>query len=249
MDQDAYKAFYEKVGKINGWDFSSVKCRTEGKHWDFYKEVAQACKKSDLVLDIGTGGGESALPLADSALLLVGIDQASGMIETAVRNGAAAGVLNVRYLRMEAGKLDFPDRFFDVVSCRHSDFCANEIARVLREGGIFLTQQISETDKHNLKQAFGRGQAWGTKAGTLRERYMAELNEAGFADIESFEWNVTEFYETAEDLIFLLKHTPIIPDFGQTEGDFQILDSFIREYRTDRGIRTSSDRFIIRVRR
>lgn len=245
MNPLEYKEFYDKVGQINGWDFSNVKCVSEGIKWDLYREVSKTCKKSDILLDIGTGGGEAILSIAESALLLVGIDQSTGMLETAARNSAKSGIPNVRFLKMEAENLDFPEDFFNVVSCRHSEFFAKEIAKVLIKGGTFLTQQVSENDKSNIKEAFGRGQAFGTKAGTLKHQYITELSEAGFSDIQSFEFNVIEYYQTAEDLMFLLKHTPIIPDFGRTEADFQILQRFIKENQTEKGISTNSERFII----
>ncbi|SEN37104.1 class I SAM-dependent methyltransferase [Paenibacillus sp. OV219] len=245
-----YKVFYDKVGAVNGWDFSSVKCISEGEKRELYQEVQRSCGKTDILLDIGTGGGEAILSIAaESALLLVGIDQSSGMIETATRNAAKSGLPNMRFLQMEAESLMFPDNFFNIVSCRHSEFYTREVARVLtNSGGIFFTQQVSENDKSNLKQAFGRGQAFGTKAGTLKEQYLSELSNAGFSDIQSSDISVTEYYQTAEDLIFLLKHTPIIPEFGRTEDDFKLLQQFIEENRTEKGIRTNSERFIIKAR-
>ncbi|MFC4305258.1 class I SAM-dependent methyltransferase [Cohnella boryungensis] len=207
MNPLEYKAFYEQVGKINGWDFSSVKCVSEGNTRDLYREVTKVCTPSDLWLDIGAGDGEAILPLAESALLLVGVDQSFGMIETAARYAAESGIPNVRFMRMEATSLRFPEGFFNVVSCRHSEFCAKEVAKVLMKGGTFLTQQVSENDKSNLKQAFGRGQTWGAKTGTLQQHYLAELGKAGFSDIQTFEFKFIEYYQTAEDLIFLLKHT------------------------------------------
>lgn len=246
MNTLEYKEFYDKVGKINGWDFSNVKCISEGEKWDLYREVKMSCGKSDILLDIGTGGGEAILSIAaDSAMLLVGIDQSNGMVETAIKNAAKSGLPNVRFLKMEADNLILPDNFFNVVSCRHSEFFAKEIAKVLIKGGTFLTQQVSENDKLNIKLAFGRGQAFGTKAGTLKEQYINELSEAGFSEIQSFEFSFIEYYKTAEDLIFLLKHTPIIPNFGRTEDDFQLLQQFIEKNQTEKGIRTNSERFII----
>lgn len=244
MNVQEYSEFYDKVGKVNGWDFSHVKCISEGMRWDFYQEVTKSCKKSDILLDIGTGGGEAILSIAESALLLVGIDQSAGMIKTAANNLVKSGISNVRFLEMAAEKLDFPPDFFNIVSCRHSPFHAKEIAKVLMKNGTFLTQQVSENDKSNLKEAFGRGQAFGTKPGSLKRQYRTELSEAGFTDIQSFECNVTEYYQTAEDLIFLLSHTPIIPNFGRTQDDFQILQQFIRENQTEKGIRTYSERFM-----
>ncbi|SCW80361.1 Methyltransferase domain-containing protein [Paenibacillus tianmuensis] len=248
MNSLDYTEFYDKVGKTNGWDFSNVKCISEGIKWDFYSEVTKICKKSDLLLDIGTGGGEAILSIAEAALLLVGIDQSTGMIETATNNLASSGRANVRFLQMDAKKLHFPERSFNVVSCRHSVFYAKEIAKVLMKEGIFLTQQVSENDKLNIKEAFGRGQSLGTNRGTLKHQYITELSEAGFTYIQSFEFNVVEFYQTVEDLMFLLKHTPIIPNFGQNEFDYPILQQFITENQTEKGIKTNSERFMIIAR-
>lgn len=244
-----YKSFYDKVGKLNGWDFSKLKTVSEGVAWDFFDEVAKLCKKTDLLLDIGTGGGEALLSIADSAMLSVGIDLSSGMIETAAHNLRQSNKSNIRFVQMDAEQLKFPDGFFNIISCRHSGFSAKEAAKVLADDGVFLTQQVSEGDKLNIKEAFGIGQAFGTKAGTLKNRYLAELSEAGFTDIQSFEFNASEYYETAEDLIFLLKHTPIIPHFGDSEMDFQILQRFISANKTEKGIRTNSERFMIIARK
>jgi SAM-dependent methyltransferase len=239
------RAFYEKAGTCNGWDFSKVNCVSAGTPTDLYAEVRKLCKKSDLLLDIGAGGGEAVLATAEAVLLVVGIDRSRAMIDTAMKNGAESGLPNVRFLWMDADKLEFPESLFQLVSCRHSPFSAREIARVLVKGGTFLTQQVSETDKANLKQAFGRGQGFGMKPGGLKQRYLTELREAGFRDIRALDWSVTEYYQTAEDLMFLLKHTPIIPDFGQTEEDFLILRQFVQENQTEQGIRTTSDRFLL----
>lgn len=83
----------------------------------------------------------------------------------------------------------------------------------------------------------------------LKNQYIAELADAGFTDIQSFEYNATDYFETAEDFIFLLKHTPIIPNFGQSETDFQILQQFIKNNQTEQGIRTNSERFMITARK
>lgn len=249
MNSIEYKEFYDQVGKLNGWDFSKLKTVSEGVKWDFYNEVIQSCKQSDLLLDIGTGGGEALITIADSALVLVGIDLSAGMIETATNNLKISNKPNIRFLQMDAEKLNFPEYFFNVVSCRHSGFNAQEIARVLVNDGVFLTQQVSENDKLNIKEAFGRGQALGSKKGSLKAQYITELSEAGFTDIQSFEFNATVYYQTPEDLIFLLKHTPIVPNFGQTESDFQILQQFIMDNQTERGIRTNSERFMIIARK
>ncbi|WP_182102927.1 class I SAM-dependent methyltransferase [Niallia taxi] len=237
--------FYDKVGKINGWDFSKLNVISEGLKWDFYEEVTKKCKSSDILLDVGTGGGENLLRIASSLLFLVGIDLSRGMIETAHSNYKKSKVLNVRFSQMSSDNLQFPSGFFDVISSCHAPFSSMEIARVIKNGGFFLTQQVCEADKLNLKEAFKRGQGFGEVDGTLKERYIMELKSAGFTEVQAFEYDANEYYQRAEDLIFLLKHTPIIPDFGQGEKDLDILGSFIENYRTEKGIRTNSKRFLI----
>jgi SAM-dependent methyltransferase len=248
MNQLDYKNFYDRVGKLNGWDFSKMNCRSEGVKWDFYREVSLRCKKFDIMLDIGTGGAEALLSIAESALLLVGIDSSMGMIQTATDNLKQSNKSNVRVIQMDAEKLEFPRNFFNVIACRHSPFCAKEIAKVLANDGVFLTQQVSEDDKLNLVQAFGRGHKT-VVDGTLKNNYISELHEAGFADVQSFEYNATEYYASFEDLVFLLKHTPIIPDFGQNQHDFALLEKFIEENQTGKGIMTNSKRFMIIARK
>jgi SAM-dependent methyltransferase len=245
MNELDYKNFYDRVGKSNGWDFSKVRCISEGEMWDFYNEVSQRCKKTDILLDIGTGGGEALLSISEAALYLVGIDNSVGMMETAIANLLSSGKSNVRILQMDADNLHFPKCFFNVVSCRHSPFCAKEVAHVLIDGGIFLTQQVSEDDKLNIKHAFGRGQSFGVQDGTLKDRHIAELSAVGFKNIQYFEFDATEYYRTYEDLVFLLKHTPIIQNFGKSENDFTVLKKFIEENQTSKGIKTNSKRFMI----
>lgn len=149
-------------------------------------------------------------------------------------------------LKMEAERLAFPDGFFNIVSCRQSEFNAAEAARVLVPGGRFFTQQVSEGDKLNIKQAFGLQTG---KPGALRDRCVRELRQAGFVDIDVIEFTIIEYFRTPADLLFLLKHTPTIPDFGRKDEHFEIFDRFIRENRTEKGIRTNMERFILTARK
>ncbi|PRT05023.1 class I SAM-dependent methyltransferase [Bacillus wiedmannii] len=245
MNELEYKNFYDTVGRLNGWDFSKVKCETVGDSWDFYSEVKERCKPSHILLDVGTGGGENVLHIASSAKLLVGIDNSNGMIEKAHSNLRKSDVQNVEFLRMDSAALTFPHAHFDIASSCHTPFIASELAKVMKKSALFLTQQVSEHDKFNLKEAFGRGQCFGERDGTLKEKYMGELSSAGFELVQVREYNITDYYSSPEDLIFLLKHTPIIPRFGEEEEDFTILQKFIDANSSEKGIGTNSKRFMI----
>ncbi|MBU3918674.1 class I SAM-dependent methyltransferase [Patescibacteria group bacterium] len=240
-----YKKLYNRVGQRIGWDFSKLKVISEGEKHNFYQEVVKSCQKSDLLLDIGTGGGEKVLKIAPLLFFLIGIDSSEAMINTADKNLRKSGLLNVRFLKMDAKKIIFPDEFFDIISCRHSNFFPKELIRALTERGIFLTQQVSEADKINIKKAFGRGQNFRIKDGTTKDHHIKELRKAGFSEIKSFDYNTKEFYQTPEDLIFLLRNTPIIPNFGCKSNDFKILTQFIKDNATVKGIATNSKRYMI----
>jgi ubiquinone/menaquinone biosynthesis C-methylase UbiE len=248
MNESEYKSFYDRVGRLNGWDFSKIQCVSVGESWQFYDEVVQRCTKSDILLDIGTGGGEKLLSIADAALLLLGIDCSPDMIEAASANLKSPEISNVRFFEMDADELHFPNQFFNVVSCCQAPFNAQEVARVLVEDGIFLTQQVSEDDKLNIIEAFGRSRA-ANEDGTLRNKYVTELRDAGFKEIQTFDYDATEYYHSYEDLIFLLKHTPVIPNFGQSENDFVTLETFIAQNQSAQGIKTNSKRFMIIAKR
>lgn len=240
-----YKKLYDKVGSLIGWDFSNIKVKSEGEKWDFYKKVVGYCRKSDLLLDIGTGGGERVLKIATNVLLLIDIDISKNMIQTAYKNLQKSPKNNVRFLQMDAKDLKFPNAFFNIVSCRHSNFFVDEISRVLVHDGVFLTQQVSEADKLNIKKAFNRGQSFGVKDGSAKEKYVKDLKEAGFSDIQTFDYDAKEWYATPDDLIFLLRNTPIIPNFGENDHDFDILSEFIKDTTEDKGILTNSKRYMI----
>lgn len=149
MNELEYKNFYDKVGKLNGWNFSKIKCKTVGDTWDFYDEVKERCKPSYILLDVGTGGGENVLNIASSAKLLIGIDNSNGMIETAHSNLKKSDVQNIEFLQMDSEALTFPLAHFDIVSSCHAPFIASELATVMKKGALFLTQQVCEHDKLN----------------------------------------------------------------------------------------------------
>ena len=245
QNKNYYKNFYDRVGKRIGWDFSHVKKLEEGKGWEFFQEVVKKVKPKDLLLDIGTGGGEAILKIAYKVGFIYGIDHSVSMVTTARNNLKKLNYKNAKFLLMNSSHLDFPDNYFDVVTDRHCDFGATEVYRVLKKGGYFFTQQVSEGDQLNIKKAFGRGQAYGVKDGTLKDKYLKQLKKAGFKKIKNYDYNSKIYYKTDKDYIFHLRYTPTIPEFGEGEKDFEILGRFIEKNKTEKGIETNSKRFMI----
>jgi SAM-dependent methyltransferase len=129
---------------------------SDARAWDRYwvpifspfaKQLALVSSPSpgDVILDVGTGSGLAVRELCKttpSVGLVVGIDSSEEMIRLARRRTVLAG-LNVKFLKMLAEELRFPDGFFDVVisncgiNVAHFSQCVKEIFRVLRPGGVF----------------------------------------------------------------------------------------------------------------
>ncbi|NJM07652.1 class I SAM-dependent methyltransferase [Candidatus Gracilibacteria bacterium] len=62
--------------------------------------------------------------------------------------------LGVRVIAFdEDSQLPLPDGRFDMVINRHESFSAHEVRRVLRPGGLFLTQQVGGRDNVELNEA------------------------------------------------------------------------------------------------
>lgn len=58
-----------------------------------------------------------------------------------------------------------------------------------------------------------------------------------------------QYYQTPDDLLFILTHTPTIPDFGQYEHDMRSFNQFVADNMTNKGIRTNEERFAIIARK
>ena len=107
------------------------------------------------MLDIGTGGGERFLELAAEFGNGVGIDFDPEMLQVARENADKQSASHVSFGSIDARHLRFPDRSFDVVLNRHAPTEVAEIVRVLRPGGVFITQQVGRRNTANIHSVFG----------------------------------------------------------------------------------------------
>jgi ubiquinone/menaquinone biosynthesis C-methylase UbiE len=109
---------------------------------------------TDLVLDISTGGGHSALALAPHVAQVIASDLTPRMLVAARDFLASRAVANVAYVVADAEHLPFLDTTFDLVTVRvaphhYADVRAatREMARVLRPGGrLVLIDNVSPAD-------------------------------------------------------------------------------------------------------
>lgn len=96
------------------------------------------------VLDIGIGPGFYAIILASRGYDVTAVDLSEGMIEQAKHNAGSLAE-KIRFFKMDAQELSFPDNEFDVIVTRNLTWnlpdpvkAYGEWRRVLRDGGVML---------------------------------------------------------------------------------------------------------------
>ncbi len=102
-------------------------------------------KKNDLVLDVATGTGNTALAFAPLVSKVTGIDMSPKMLEQAKTRASTENILNADFLEGDAQNLPFQDSSFSIVASRHAPHhfhnipkFLSEVNRVLKPRGRFV---------------------------------------------------------------------------------------------------------------
>lgn len=141
----------EEAAHIHGWDFSHIRGKWEEEKnlpWN-YEEIVRRCLRPEhRLLDIDTGGGEFLLSLGHPCHNLAATENYPPNVELCRRRLLPLGI---DFQRADGGgKLPFADQSFDMVINRHGDFAPREISRVLKDGGLFITEQVGAENDREL---------------------------------------------------------------------------------------------------
>jgi ubiquinone/menaquinone biosynthesis C-methylase UbiE len=74
--------------------------------------------KNHRVLDVATGAGFLALEFAKNARAVIGCDLTRNMLMKAIEKQEISGLDNTGFLLSDVESLPFPDKSFDIISCR-----------------------------------------------------------------------------------------------------------------------------------
>ncbi len=228
----------EKSAQIYGWDFSHIYGRYEEEMdlpWDYEKIIKQYLNNNMNILDYDTGGGEFLLSLQHSFHKTSATEGYPPNVELCRRKLLPLGIDFKECNDPE--NIPFEDESFDMIINRHGNFNAKELYRLLKKGGVFITQQVGEDNDRDLVEMVLPNTEKQFSHLNLKEQkkvfedtgfHIIEANEAyrpiKFYDVGAFVWFARiiewEFIDFSVDRCYerLLEMQKIIDDRGFVEG-------------------------------
>ena len=141
----------ESAAHIHGWDFSHIHGRYEEEEdlpWNYAEIVRSHLSEHMKLLDFDTGGGEFLLSLHHpyhNTFATEGYPPNAALCrETLLPLGVHFKECN------DASHIPFDDAAFDLIINRHGNFNAPELYRLLKNNGIFITEQVGGENDRDL---------------------------------------------------------------------------------------------------
>lgn len=143
----------EESAHIHGWDFSHIDGRyaeEAGLPWDYDRVVRGYLKPEDKLLDYDTGGGEYLLSLRHPCQHTSATEGYPPNVRLCQQRLIPLGI-DLRECA-DPSRVPFPDEAFDIMINRHGGYDPREVKRLLRSGGVFITEQVGgENDRDLVK--------------------------------------------------------------------------------------------------
>jgi SAM-dependent methyltransferase len=190
--------------------------------WDYMAMAATQMAQATAMLDIDTGGGEKILELRSHWPAKVVVSEGyPPNVQLAQERLALLGVTVVEMDSSTVAPTPFADDEFDLVLNRHGAFNANELARILAPGGIFLTQQVHGLYAYDLMAHFGASPQW---PDSTYEDAISRLAAAGLELLQGEDWRGKFVFKDVGALVYYLKAIPwLVPGFSVERHFEQLL--------------------------
>ena len=237
-----------------GWNFSYLEGRLieNPTPWDYRGIVSKLLPSVNTLVDLGTGGGEflaSLHPLPPHTFategyapnVIVAKQRLEPLGVKVIENGCDDNTSPT-----QEGTLPFNDGSIDLVIDRHESFVATEVFRVLRPHGLFVTQQVGDSNYPELNRALGSQKAPNEARWNLRKA-IKQIKTAGFRVTDSREARMEARFLDVGAIVYYLKAIPWqVPSFSiQSNHDaLKRLDDTIRKHGS---FRVTFPRFLVQA--
>ena len=249
MDEERLIAQWqaEERQPFSGWDFSHLQGRyhEEQPPWSYLDLARELLQNADFALDMGTGGGEKLLTLRDALPThTVATEGYPPNVPVARANLQPHGISVVEYNIDTTPRMPFDDNSFAVILNRHEAFDAVEVARILKPGGVFLTQQVDGRELDDMRSVFGqRGEYLHVNLANCRQG----LESAGLIIERAQDWTGETTFSDMGALVYFLHAAPwSAPDDFSVE---RYADSLLRLHVERQPLAFSCRRFILQARK
>ncbi len=247
---------------FSGWEFSWLRGRVDEATppWDYDTEIARVLATAPTALDIDTGGGEVLARHLPSGGTVIATEGYAPNIAVAARTLTPLGVHVVGTESAPdndeqpstnpgttSSHLPFRDDTFDLVLNRHSSYWPAEVARVLRPGGTFLTQQRG-VGGNDLLERFGRSPVTGPSFDLAFA--VAQLRAAGLEIVRAEEAMTPMTFLDVGAFVYFVRAAPwvLLPDLDVVE-DRASLEAIHDVIGRDGGFEVQGTHMLITARR
>jgi SAM-dependent methyltransferase len=194
-----------------GWDFSHINGRFSEPDppWNYKTIVQSYLKDTDILLDMGTGGGEVLLSFNHPYKNTYATEAYEPNYELCKKTLSPLGITVARTFTDEDfnsdDKIPFGDEMFDIIINRHESFDINEVNRTLKQGGYFITQQVGNKNAGEFIQRLNENIKVPRLPHHTVDNYTNGLKNMGFRIIKTDEFQSPMKFYDVEAFVFWAK--------------------------------------------
>ena len=232
---------------FSGWDFSYIEHRMvmEPLSWSYPSIILPYIRTAKSLLDMGTGGGELLYSLQPLPKKTCATEAYKPNVPIAQEKLEPIGV-KVFEINEDDEKLPFETEEFDLIINRHEFYLPEEVFRILKKGGLFITQQVGGKNDLEFNEFLNASVDLKSQPSDWNLEFaVKDLITAGFEIIEQKKASPKQRSFDIGAIVYYFQAIPWqLPDFT-IEKYYDKLKEMHQLIETKGYFETTSERFLI----